>query len=340
MSCLNIRRPSGTTAESKLGASPASPAVPCDHPVTPAGLYEISAPFGLRHDVHIRYNYAEARFEGIPENFLEYFAAHSGAASPGSFSGVGSPITPPLPAKPKAKRSRAWSSNSKDNNLTKQQLTEPMLLNQQFRLHFRHVPRVTVPGYDERIPAVLVMLKQNFFAKRGHLVPHIFRESPNKDHRDQAMHEINHGTFCGAATDVRVLADLIKVWFRELPVPVFHEIPCDQMEKLCRMSAAAEEVENMLGSLEFCVVLWLADMLAEVAEYQEHNHMGVDQLAIVIAPNLIRIQTENPMVAVTTSKAAVEVFRAVLRVRFQGRRRQQQQQQAGGYAREANPEDH
>lgn len=331
MSCLNIRRPSGTSADAssaKLGASPASPTVPCEDPVKSPGIYEISAPFGLRHDVHIRYNYAEARFEGIPENFLEYFVSHAGAASPGSFSG--SPITPPIQAKPKAKRSRAWSSNSsKENSTSKQQLTEPMLLNQQFRLHFRQVPRVSVPGYDERIPAVLVMLKQHFFAKRGYLVPHIFRESPNKDHRDQAMREINHGTFCGANTDVRVLADLLKLWFRELPVPIFHEIPCDQMEKLGRMSKAADEVENMLGSLEFSVVVWLADLLAEVADYQEHNHMGVDQLAIVIAPNLIRIQTENPMVAVTTSKAAVEVFRAVLRVRFQRRRQQ----------RHSNPED-
>jgi hypothetical protein len=330
-SCINIRPPSGPATEtSKFGArSPASPSSSCEDPLTPNG-YEISAPFGLRHDVHIRYNYAEARFEGIPDNFMEYFAAHGGSgglglggASPGMFSvGSASPLTPPMTTgKPKAKRSRAWSSTStKEPSAKQQQLPEPVLLNQQFRLHYRQLPRVAVPGYAERLPAVLCMLKQQFFAKKGYLVPHIFRESPNKDHRDQAMHEINHGTFCGATTDVRVLADLLKLWFRELPVPILHEIPCDQMEKLCRMDSPADEIERMLSGLEYVIVLWLADMLVEVAEFQQENHMGVDQLAIVIAPNLVRIQTENPMVAVTTSKAAVEVFRALLRVRAQRRR--------------------
>ncbi|GLE07516.1 hypothetical protein PINS_up017876, partial [Pythium insidiosum] len=86
---------------------------------------------------------------------------------------------------PKAKRSRAWSS-SKEAGLTKQQITEPLLLNQQFRLHFRHVPRVPLHGYTERIPAVLVMLQHHFLAKQG-----------NRADRDAAMHEINLGTSTG-----------------------------------------------------------------------------------------------------------------------------------------------
>ncbi|KAJ0409252.1 hypothetical protein P43SY_006749 [Pythium insidiosum] len=148
-------------------------------PSTPTA-FEISAPFGLRHDLHVRYNYAEARFEGVPESFLEYLAAQHVAISVGSprshSQSSNSNTSPSKQAKPKAKRSRAWSS-SKDAGLAKQQVTEPLLLNQQFRLHFRHVPRVPLNGYSERIPAVLVMLQHHFLAKQGNRVPYIFRET-------------------------------------------------------------------------------------------------------------------------------------------------------------------
>eukprot|EP00644_Phytophthora_capsici_P008704 jgi/Phyca11/546299/estExt2_Genewise1Plus.C_PHYCAscaffold_200423 len=163
------------------------------------------------------------------------------------------------------------------------------------------------------------MLQQHFVGKQGYLTPHIFRESPSKAERDQAMIDINCGAFRGAKHDVRVLADLIKLWFRELPVPILHEIPAGEMERLASAENADVEVLSLLGDLECSIVLWLADLLAYVAEYQPHNHMGVDQLAIIIAPNLVRLETENPMVAVALSKAVVDLFRGVLRARFQRR---------------------
>ncbi|POM77550.1 STE/STE20/MST protein Kinase [Phytophthora palmivora] len=192
-------------------------------------------------------------------------------------------------------------------------------MNQHFKLPYRQVPRVAVPGYEERVPAVLVMLQQHFVAKQGYLTPHIFRESPSKAERDQAMRDINCGAFRGAKHDVRVLADLIKLWFRELPMPILHEIPAGEMERLATTENIGFEVLSLLGDLERIIVLWLADLLAYVAEYQSHNHMGVDQLAIVIAPNLVRLETENPMVAVALSKAAVDLFRGIIRARFQRR---------------------
>ncbi|DBA05075.1 TPA: hypothetical protein N0F65_000763 [Lagenidium giganteum] len=316
-SCLNMRRPVPTPS----AASPTEP--------DPAVFdVEIGTPYDLKHDVHIRYNYAEARFEGVPDNFIEYLAATAATTrkksaprtsatgtSRSSLSGVTGSVVGTL-NKHRTKRGRTGSDSSSDS-----EDTHPMaLLNQHFQLHFRHVPRLVVEGYEDRIPAVLVMLQQHFMAKQGYLLPHIFRESPNKADRDQAMREINHGTFSGASHDVRVLADLIKVWFRELPVPILHQVAPDRMEQLARSENAVEELNQMLGSVERCVIVWLADLLTDVAEHQERNHMGLDQLAIVIAPNLVRIETENPMVAVTLSKAVVDLFRAVLHTRRSTRR--------------------
>lgn len=329
---------------------------------SPTVMYEIGMPYDLKHDVHIHYNFKEARFEGVPDNFAEYLASTSGlmmtnSSKPGfsstsSLGNTANSLTASFSSMTRArvaagqrtKRSRTDSSSNTTTANPKSavkkdaaaiglsfpsgDVTDPkLLLNQHFKLHFRQVPRLAVPGYEDRIPAVLVMLQEHFLVKQGYLLPHIFRESPNKADRDQAMREINTGTFSGASHDVRVLADLIKLWFRELPVPIFHEIRADQMEQIIsegrKSDNVAELVTQMLGPLEKCIVMWLADLLAHVAEFQELNHMGVDQLAIIIAPNLVRIETENPMLAVALSKASVDLFRSILRARFEARRQLQ-----------------
>nr|KAE8934344.1 hypothetical protein PF009_g15679 [Phytophthora fragariae] len=325
---LNIQLPDHSTVKSDSG-SPSSPshAPQADGEQDLAAFLEIGSPYGFKHDVHIHYNFQEARFEGIPDNFADYLV--SGVLERGradTLCALDAP-SPVLKAGRRAKRTRTSSAPPGSLSLSSMfggvdpvGSNDPVkILNQHFKLPFRQVPRVAVPGYDERIPAVLVMLQQHFVAKQGYLTPHIFRESPSKAERDQAMRDINCGAFRGAKHDVRVLADLIKLWFRELPLPILHEVPAGEMERLASADNVELDVLSLLGDLEHSIVLWLADLLAFVAEYQPHNHMGVDQLAIVIAPNLVRLETENPMVAVALSKAAVDLFRGVLRARFQRR---------------------
>jgi len=337
---LNIQLPELSAVKSDSG-SPSSPSQAPQADV--ASFLEIGSPYGFKHDVHIHYNFQEARFEGIPDNFADYLVSGASPASERSRADTICALDAASPVlKPGRRAKRTRTSSAPPGSLSLSNMFGSMspvgsndpvhILNQHFKLPFRQVPRVAVPGYDERIPAVLVMLQQHFVAKQGYLAPHIFRESPSKADRDQAMRDINCGSFRGAKHDVRVLADLIKLWFRELPLPILHEIPAGEMERLVATENVEFAVLSMLGDLERCIVLWLADLLAFVAEYQPHNHMGVDQLAIVIAPNLVRLETENPMVAVALSKAAVDLFRGVLRARFQ--HRQEQKAVAG-----PNPDD-
>ncbi|KAG7378203.1 hypothetical protein PHYPSEUDO_010425 [Phytophthora pseudosyringae] len=326
---LNIQLPEHSTVKADSG-SPSSPssAPQADEEQDFAAFLEIGSPYGFKHDVHIHYNFQEARFEGIPDNFADYLV--SGASERGradTICALDASASPVLKARRRAKRIRTSSAppgslslSGMIGSLHPTDSNDPVrIINQHFKVPFRQVPRVAVPGYEERVPAVLVMLQQHFVAKQGYLTPHIFRESPSKADRDQAMRDINCGAFRGAKHDIRVLADLIKLWFRELPMPILHEIPAGEMERLASADSIYVEVLSLLGGLERSIILWLADLLAYVAEYQPHNHMGVDQLAIVIAPNLVRLETENPMVAVALSKAVVDLFRGVLRARFQRR---------------------
>ncbi|CAI5739507.1 unnamed protein product [Hyaloperonospora brassicae] len=335
---LNIQLPRHSSIKSDSG-SPSSPSSGAqaqgEQDLSP--FLDIGSPFGFKHDMHIHYNFQEARFEGIPDNFADFFHRKTSERSRAeTISAVDASVALDFKRTylSKQRRSRTSSASSGSFSLSSimsgssssssssphesEDIVDPVrILNQHFKLPFRQVPRVAVPGYDERIPAVLVMLQQHFVAKEGYLTPHIFRESPSKAERDQAMVDINCGAFQGAAHDVRVVADLIKLWFRELPRPILHEIPTRDMERLASTENVYVELLSVLGNLERCIVLWLADLLSFVAEYQPHNHMGVDQLAIIIAPNLVRLETANPMVAVALSKAAVDLFRGVLRARFQ-----------------------
>ncbi|KAG9403758.1 hypothetical protein AC1031_005251 [Aphanomyces cochlioides] len=185
-------------------------------------------------------------------------------------------------------------------------------MHQHFNVPITQIPRVALPQYVERIPAVLLMLQHQLSAHHGYAVPYIFRESPGKADRDRAITAINSGTFRGEdITDVRIVADLIKVWFRELPTPLLHQIPLSAMEQLNATTADIHWQEH-LGPVELSILQWLADLLIQVASFEKENHMGIDQLAIILAPNLIRIDTPNPMVAVTLSKASVDFLKLFL----------------------------
>ncbi|CCI44430.1 hypothetical protein ABG067_003540 [Albugo candida] len=309
-------------------------------------IHEISGPYAFRHDIHIHYNFGEARFEGLTETFVNYLMAISATSlSPDSNAYAISMTTENhhKGSHQSIKRTRTerdtpfsqhrnslsekcfasvFSRMAPSSCSSVESNIDPLyVVNQHFQLHFCQVPRIVVNGYNDRIPAILVMLKHHFLYKKGFDVPHIFRESPNKEERDRAIDEINRGIFSGASHDVRVLADLLKVWFRELTVPILHEIEPGEMEKLM-FQIKNDEVKDLTGhikailsSTECEILLWLVDLLVIVANNREKNFMGIDQLAIVIAPNLVRIETDNLIFAVSFSKAVVEVFRSILESR-------------------------
>lgn len=313
----------------------------------------IGSPYGFRHDVHVRFNFAEARFEGVPDDFCALLAPTTGPAAPPATASGGGGSSPFGCASALVSSFHAPGKRARAPSASLPPAAEE--LNRQFGVPFRQLPRVAVAGYADRIPAVLVMLRHHFLARAGFRAPHIFRESPSKADRDQAVRDVNRGAFSPEQHDVRVLADLLKVWFRELPVPVLHEIPPADLQRLARGQSCpsdgddgddddgddddgegeggegrtpaqrvARRVLRRLGSLERSVLLWLADLLALVAAHEPENHMGVGQLAIVIAPNLVRLDcsaVDDPAAAVALSKAAVDLLRAVLQARVERRAR-------------------
>ena len=104
--------------------------------------------------------------------------------------------------------------------------------------------------------------------------------------------------------DVHTYANLIKIWYRDLPSPVLQElVECEQMiqcesEEDCR--AAFDSISQPQASL----LVWLLDLLTQVALCEEHNKMSAKNCAIVAGPNLLRADMveANPMKALVLSQ--------------------------------------
>ena len=107
-------------------------------------------------------------------------------------------------------------------------------MNKQFGIPLGGVPKRTVKGYEERVPAVLEMLKNYLMLHGGLDIVGIFRLAPDKDDCNWAKQQINEGEF-EAVDDVNIVANLIKVFFRELPVSLLEQFRDEDICKIAEM---------------------------------------------------------------------------------------------------------
>lgn len=95
-------------------------------------------------------------------------------------------------------------------------------------------------------------------------------------------------------TDIHAVCDLIKSWFRLLPEPVFPSsayfsiIEAMKIENLDARLSSIRHVVHYLPQANFDLLKRVAEHLDKVTDYEEHNHMTAEALAIVFSPNLLR----------------------------------------------------
>ncbi|KAG6864408.1 hypothetical protein C0991_009715, partial [Blastosporella zonata] len=97
-----------------------------------------------------------------------------------------------------------------------------------------------------------------------------------------------------SGTDIHAVCDLVKSWFRVLPEPVFppssyHDvIQAMQLDNLENRLTKIRSVVQALPQGNFDLLRRVAEHLDRVTDYEEHNHMTAEALAIVFSPNLLR----------------------------------------------------
>ncbi|KCV70206.1 hypothetical protein H696_03665 [Fonticula alba] len=139
------------------------------------------------------------------------------------------------------------------------------------------------------VPPVLVTLKTLLTQHNGYSAPGIFRLS-NEDGDTTTLlrSQINRhkGDPQGIQVeDVYAVANLIKIWFRELPACILSDLPAEALastdEAAC-YEALCTRVPNPARS----IVFWLLDLICQVALFSSVNGMSLKALANIIGPNL------------------------------------------------------
>ncbi|KAG3022203.1 hypothetical protein PC120_g8260 [Phytophthora cactorum] len=193
-------------------------------------------------------------------------------------------------------------------------------LNHQFGLPLEKVPKRDVKGYEAKLPAVLEMMKTCFLAHNGARTEGVFRLAPDKEEYNAIKAAINDGSF-EDCSDVHIMASLIKGWFRELPISLFNMLPEQQIALTCQLVDPEPEVVlqslTALPPLHQSVVLWLLDLLNEVVKHEHENKMTAKSMAIVMVPNLLRVENPDAAVVVAVYRQASDFMQLLLHARLQ-----------------------
>lgn len=194
--------------------------------------------------------------------------------------------------------------------------------NKQFGVPLTKCPRMEIDGYAERIPAVLVMLRKRLEELDGYHTEGIFRLAPHGEESSRVKAGIDAGMgaqYLKECDDPHVMANLIKVFLRELQPNLLNTLGRDKIIELAALKgeACAQAIEA-IEEPNRSVVQWLLDTLTLVAQNTETNLMSAQACAIVTAPNLFDAGPNvAPMEALVLSQKCAVLFTNLLRWKAQ-----------------------
>ena len=187
-------------------------------------------------------------------------------------------------------------------------------LQQQFGLPPTAVDRMQLAGYAARIPVVLVELQRCLRqADCGGLrAEGVFRIAPDADECGRVKRSMDKGERL-TCRDVYVIANLIKIWYRDLPgKKVLDEVDASLLGLAGDSVEAAGRVVAAMSELYGSLFVWLLDVCCEVVRCSEWNKMTSKALGIVMAPNLFTPSGDDPMGSMLqVQKVALFVQRAI-----------------------------
>ena len=150
-------------------------------------------------------------------------------------------------------------------------------LNRQFGVAPKTLPGIKLDKYNAKVPKVLVTLASSIKSNNGWKQVGIFRLAPNATESTKKKNEINtNGKLVidnNSKTDVNVYANLIKVWFRDLPQPILNCVDPTRVELVANPSQALDVI-NIMPEPQKSIFLWLCDMCVECSQYSKINKMN------------------------------------------------------------------
>jgi len=156
------------------------------------------------------------------------------------------------------------------------------------------------------VPSILKSMREALEAQDAFSQEGIFRLAGDQNEIKRLKAEMNR-TKCFNAynADPNTIANLLKVWFRELPVPIMNVLPTDVIFNSGDPNECSQAYEG-LPEPQKSLLGWLLHLMADVAALKSSNKMTEQNLAIVVAPNLYDPPGSDPMEGLVMSQKAVQ----------------------------------
>jgi hypothetical protein len=184
-----------------------------------------------------------------------------------------------------------------------------------FGVNPQKLPVQTLPS-GHLIPKVLVDMRRYLVENGGLDQEGIFRLAADEVEMAEVRRKLNQNRF-ESCKDINCISTLIKVWFRKLPKQLFGSIDPELVLK-CKSEEDALGIYNQIDSPYYRgIILWLLDLMGEVAACQDKNKMSVQNCAIVMGPNLFSTdQVSNPMQALMIAQKSVGLLKFLIEWRM------------------------
>eukprot|EP01088_Endostelium_zonatum_P018544 TRINITY_DN598_c4_g1_i1.p1 TRINITY_DN598_c4_g1~~TRINITY_DN598_c4_g1_i1.p1 ORF type:complete len:346 (+),score=69.70 TRINITY_DN598_c4_g1_i1:99-1136(+) len=165
------------------------------------------------------------------------------------------------------------------------------------------------------VPEIIVEMKNYLVSKDAFNQEGIFRLAGDAVEMKQLKDQINAGKKFPKdidGIDVNSVANLLKVWFRDLPVPILNVLPTPTILRANERDVVIDSFEKELVSPQKDLLGWLLNILVVVAVNKGNTKMSEQNLAIVVAPNLYDPPSANPMEGLVMSQKATQYLHNLL----------------------------
>ncbi|XP_075904061.1 rho GTPase-activating protein 39 isoform X3 [Nelusetta ayraudi] len=167
---------------------------------------------------------------------------------------------------------------------------------------------------DRKLPWVQVQLSQYVLALGGAQAEGIFRVPGDIDEVNALKLQVDQWRIPENLSDPNVPASLMKLWYRELEEPL---IPMDfykQCVSNCDDPVAAIAVVQSLPELSRLVLCYFIHFLQVFAQPSNVaiTKMDVNNLAMVMAPNCLRCQSDDPRIIFENTRKEMSFLRMLI----------------------------
>ncbi|KAM4574228.1 rho GTPase-activating protein 39 isoform 2-T2 [Fundulus diaphanus] len=167
---------------------------------------------------------------------------------------------------------------------------------------------------DRQLPWVQTRLSEEVLGLNGDQTEGIFRVPGDIDEVNALKLQVDHWNIPTGLEDPHIPASLLKLWYRELEEPLIpHEFYSECISSYDNPEAAVNVVLGLphINKLVLCYLIRFLQVFAQPVNVAI-TKMDVNNLAMVMAPNCLRCQSDDPRVIFENTRKEMSFIRVLI----------------------------